>query len=300
MSRGGRRPAWGTVFALLVTLCVLLAAAALLYGGPLAHKLPQLPSVPEEEGFVFHMIDVGQGLSMLVTCDGQSALIDAGLESSADSIIDFARSRGVRRLEHLFITHPHRDHCGGASRVSRALRPRQLLYPRYFLEEAALATAGEWAGDSGAALITACAGDVYTLGTATVTVLHPSADNEIEDMNLLSLVLLIEYQGKRLLITGDLTQEGEEQLLDTLPPVDVLQVGHHGSSGSTGTEFLQMLTPETALISCGRNNDYGHPHADVLERLDQLGIHILRTDRDGTVTLRIADDRILIETENVQ
>jgi competence protein ComEC len=177
------------------------------------------------------------------------------------------------------------------------LRTEELLIPEYLSEEAALTTAGDWVGNTATQIAVTGAGRQYMLGDAVITVLHPEQGNGIDDMNDLSLVLLVEYGGRRLLITGDLT-ENEEPNLPAIGPVDVLQVAHHGSNGSSSQAFLQKITPDYALISCGKNNDYGHPHADVLSRLQALGAQIYRTDRDGTVVVRVNEGEISVKIEN--
>jgi competence protein ComEC len=114
------------------------------------------------------------------------------------------------------------------------------------------------------------------------------------DANNHSVVLLLAAYGKRVLFTGDIEQSAEEQLLQReapyLPAVDVLKVAHHGSKTSTTASFLERTRPRVAVISAGRNNRYGHPSADVLSRLEQAGTAVLRTDRDGAITLTLRPD----------
>lgn len=293
----GRRP-WRALLRGLLAGCLLLlfvlALRSGLFRGISGGRLLPLPA--DTGGFALHMIDVGQGQALLLTCGGESAVIDTGPPSAAQSTADYVLDRGVGRLRYLFVTHPHSDHCGGAGTLLEQVGADTLVIPEYLSAEAALATAGDWVGRTGTQVAVTHTGEQFALGEAVITVLHPPLDNGIDDMNQLSLVLLVEYSGRRLLITGDISGEVEQSLLP-LGHVDVLQVAHHGSGASSCLEFLEDLSPEHALISCGRNNDYGHPHAAVLERLEAVGARIWRTDEQGSIVVRIREGQITVETE---
>ena len=293
----GRRPWRAPPRGLLAGCLLLLFVLALrsgLFRGISGGRLLPLPA--DTGGFALHMIDVGQGQALLLTCGGESAVIDTGPPSAAQSTADYVLDRGVGRLRYLFVTHPHSDHCGGAGTLLEQVGADTLVIPEYLSAEAALATAGDWVGRTGTQVAVTHTGEQFALGEAVITVLHPLLDNGIDDMNQLSLVLLVEYSGRRLLITGDISGEVEQSLLP-LGHVDVLQVAHHGSGASSCREFLEDLSPEHALISCGRNNDYGHPHAAVLERLEAVGARIWRTDEQGSIVVRIREGQITVETE---
>ena len=283
-----------------VALCLLLLLIHGLRGGWFRSLMEDnLLPVPIEgqAGFALHMIEVGQGQALLLTCGGEAAMIDTGLPETAERVVSYVRAQGVRQLSCLFVTHPHSDHCGGAKAVLDRIGADLLVLPEYHTEEALLTTAGEWIGKTDTQIAAAAAGQTFAVGEATVTVLHPPAGNAIDDLNELSMVLLVEYGGKRLLFTGDVSAAVEESLLP-LEPVDVLQVAHHGSYTSSSPAFLADTAPRYALISCGRNNDYGHPHQSVVDRLKACGAEIFRTDEDGTVVVRISQGKLTVETEN--
>ena len=289
------RLTWRRLLGGLLAACLLLLLAAAVQGGALANLLPGTLKAPV--GLSLHMIDVGQGQALLLTCGGKAAMVDTGPPDTSRQVVDYLLKQGVRKLDYLFVTHPHSDHFGGARRVMETLRTEVLLIPEYLSEEAALTTAGDWVANTATQIAVTGAGRQYMLGDAVITVLHPEQGNGIDDMNDLSLVLLVEYGGRRLLITGDLT-ENEEPNLPAIGPVDVLQVAHHGSGGSSCTEFLSDTAPDVALISCGRNTDYGHHHDSVLERLEDVGAQIHRTDREGALVVRIREGKITVENEN--
>ncbi len=297
-SAGGQH--WRILIRILSAACLLLLLAAVLrqgvFRGSPGEDLIPAP-VASHAGLEMHMLDVGQGQSLLLICGGESALVDAGLSGTAGDVVDYIWSQGVQRLDYLFITHPHSDHCGGASAILEKVGAETLVVPQYLSQEATLATAGDWVGKTDTQIAIIHTGETFSLGQATVTVLHPEADNDIDEMNDLSLVLLVEYQGRRLLITGDITADVEETLL-SVGTVDVLQVAHHGSATSSCQAFLEALSPKVALISCGRNNEYGHPHASVLERLEDIDAEIRRTDLEGTLTVRVIEGLLTVTADN--
>ena len=279
----------------LLAACLLLLLAQTIRQGALSDLLPG--AVQNRAGFALHMIDVGQGQALLLTCGDKAAMVDAGPGDASRQVTDYLLKQGVRKLDYLFVTHPHSDHYGGVNRVVKTLSTDVLIIPEYLSEEAALATAGDWVGNSATQIAVTQTGKRYALGDAVITVLHPDAGNGIDEMNDLSLVLLVEYAGRRMLITGDLTQN-EEANLPVIGPVDLLQVGHHGSDTSSASTFLDELRPRYALISCGRDNEYGHPHNAVLNRLEEVGAQIRRTDREGTLVARIVEGQIAVTSEH--
>ena len=296
------RQLWRILWRILLAACLLLLLTAAVKTGLFRRYLPQnlLPAPVEgQAGFALHMIDVGQGQALLLTCGGESAMVDTGLPGTAGQVSDYLWRQGIRSLKYLFVTHPHSDHCGGARTVLEDVGAETLVIPEYLSPEAALATAGDWVGNTDTKIAVTHTGQQFQLGDAVLSVLHPAEGNGIEDMNDLSLVLLVEYSGKRLLLTGDISQEVELQLPD-MGPVDVLQVSHHGSGGSSCEAFLENLLPRYALISCGKNNDYGHPHDSVLERLEDVGAVIHRTDREGTLVVTIREGQIAVKSENTK
>jgi beta-lactamase superfamily II metal-dependent hydrolase len=141
------------------------------------------------------------------------------------------------------------------------------------------------------------AGERFSLDGVEFTVLHPGADwaGWGEDVNEDSVVLLVRYGGFEALFTGDAGFPAEAALRGKARAVDLLKVGHHGSRGSTGEELLDSLRPIAAVISVGRN-DYGHPAPETLARLDARGVRVLRTDRDGTVSVTTDGTRMRVST----
>ena len=297
-ARRSQNPAgrlWRRLLGGLLAACLLLLLGTALKQGALADLLPG--PLKHQAGFAMHVIDVGQGQALLLTCGGQTAMVDTGLSDTARQVTDYLLKQGVRRLDYLFVTHPHSDHFGGAKYILETLGADVLVIPEYLSEEAALTTAADWAGSTDTPIAVTQAGTRYTLGDAVITVLHPAAGNGIDDMNDLSLVLLVESAGRRILLTGDLTENMEPALLP-IGPVDVLQVAHHGSYTSSSKAFLEDVRPQYALISCGKNNEYGHPHNVVIARLEDVDARIHRTDEEGTLVVRIVEGQIAVTSEH--
>jgi competence protein ComEC len=248
------------------------------------------------------VLDIGQGDAILIAApSGETVLIDGGPDPDLTM-----RRLGERlpfwqrRLDVLVLTHPHEDHVAGLVpalerfEVGTVLEPgreyENPTYPRFL---------GLAHREPGVTFRVARAGDVIPLGKAArLVVIYPTArDAEAPlldgDINNGSVVMLLESNGFRALLTGDAEAPVESQLLERglLGPVDVLKVGHHGSESGTTSQMLAVLRPRIAIISCGTDNEYGHPHAVTLENLAAVpGITIHRTDLEGTVEV-VADGR---------
>jgi competence protein ComEC len=128
-------------------------------------------------------------------------------------------------------------------------------------------------------------GDRLALGPIHATAMTQEITFRRSPENNSSLVLRVQLQSRRLLLTGDIEREAESALLDRMKRCDILKVAHHGSRSSSTAAFLDAAQPRIALISCGRHNLFGHPHPTVIDALRQRGIHVWRTDRDGSITL---------------
>ena len=232
-----------------------------------------------------YFLDVGQGDSTLVICDGESMIIDGGPASASEFLYAFIRD--TLKLEHMdFVisTHPHEDHVGGISAVLNAVPVDLILSPLTEWNSKKFESMKSLASKQGAPIIVPDEGDTLQLGGATVTVLHcwPQAGT-YTTTNDTSIVVRIDYGETSIIVTGDAEYTSEYMMIDSGLPLkaDVLRVGHHGSYTSTTQEFLEAVGPQYAVISCGKGNDYGHPHQVTLNKL--AGIELYRTDLQGTV-----------------
>lgn len=239
------------------------------------------------------MIDVGQGDAIAMRSPrGRWILVDAGPpgrgETGEHPVVRRLRGRGVRTLEALVLTHPDLDHIGGAPAVLQHMTPRVVIDPMLPAPKAAYADLVEDAQARGIPWVPARAGDRHEIDGVAVRVLHPTElPVDPEDGNAASVVLLVEWEGFRALLTGDAYVDVERALASEVGDIDVLKVGHHGSNTSTDSTFLVEVQPEVALISAGQGNRYGHPTAAVVDRLRRVGATILRTDTDGSVHILV-------------
>ncbi len=241
------------------------------------------------EGKLFvYFLDVGQGDSALFFYEGKTILVDAGEYEMGDRIVGELLSRGVKKIDLLVATHPHSDHIGGMQKVLTAFPVEKVLDSGFSHPSPAYERFLETIEQKHIPYQVAEQGQTIDIDPALrVLVLSPSKVMP-EDLNENSVVLRISYSTIDFLMTGDLGKEGEDALIRTGYPLDaeILKVGHHGSSSSTSSEFLARVRPETAVISVGEDNPYGHPHTETLDLLEESGVMVYRTDRDGTILVR--------------
>ena len=247
-------------------------------------------SYPKPEGKLeFHVLDVGQGDSILLyTADG-CVLIDTSYNknSVSDSIIDYLKSLGISKIDLLVLTHPHADHIGGAPEVIEAFDIGKILMP----DKAATTKIFEDTLDAIEAknidVYAPVVGDVYDIGELHLTVLAPNSEDYGSEMNNYSIVMRATFGSTSFMLTGDAESHSEEEILarfsSDMLKCDVLKVGHHGSTTSSSEAFLDAVAPKYAIISCGDGNDYGHPHAETISKLNARGSQYIVTYEYGTV-----------------
>ncbi len=241
---------------------------------------------PAPEPYELTLLDVGQGDAMLLRAAGAVVLIDGGGARGRDMatsvLLPALARRGITQVDALVLTHADRDHCGGLADLIGWIPIQEIWVPAKLGSNqctAALTGAGpvRWL----------VRGQRRQLGPFDVNVLHPDLVPGSTD-NAVSLVLDVRAGGRRLLLTGDLDAAGERAIAPAIgrfPRVDLLKVAHHGSSTSSSEQLLRAARPRLALISAGSRNPYGHPTPRTLARLAEQGIPVLRTDRDGEISV---------------
>jgi competence protein ComEC len=241
------------------------------------------------DSLLISFIDVGQGDSTLIIAPGGEAmLIDTGMRDKFSRVEKELRDNGVSELKYLVLTHPHGDHIGGASEILERFEVSEVIMLKTAVDSPAYSNLIRAMSESDAAAVYPLPGDKFALGEAEFTVLAPQSAN-YEDINDSSMILRLVYKDTSAVFTGDAGEIPEGEVIDAFGASslksDVLKVGHHGSSSSTSVRFLQAVQPDFAVISCEKNNDYGHPHGITLRKLTDIGAETLRTDISGTVTL---------------
>ena len=273
----------------------------ILYGGPTS-PAPTLPASGELKVYV---IDVGQGESILITTEENSLLIDAGENDKGDEVLDFIKQLGLTELDYVLATHPDSDHIGGMDTVLENIdvpggvffgeMPDDLIPTTKTYEDVL-----DVIEEKDIPLFTAAAGDTIDLGSgAVLTVLGPVDPQAADNKNNTSLVTRLDFGESSFLFNGDQEEDMEEMLVQSGADLDcdVMTMGHHGSSTSSSQEYLDAVTPEYASISCGRGNQYGHPHDETIEKLEAMGVEYYRTDLDGNITFTSDGETISVRTE---
>ena len=236
-----------------------------------------------------HFIDVGQGDSALLLSGGQAVLIDAGTAESGAAVVRYLEELGVTELYGAVATHPHADHIGGMAQVIEAFPIEHFYLGPETQNTATYSGRLDALEEAGVQPVIPADGDelVFDSG-ASLTFLGPADDVPKNNLNDRSLITLFRAGDQDVLFMGDAESAAEESLLAHHPALtcDVLKVGHHGAATSSSEEFLQAVRPSTAVISCGVDNDYGHPSDQTLQNLSLAGVDDVRiTAQSGTVVL---------------
>ena len=250
----------------------------------------------EENEIIVSFIDVGQGDSILVRSRDHAVLIDGGEHAQRNAVLNYLRDAGVRRLDYVVATHPHSDHIGGLITVLRQLDVGRVVMPDIIHNTATFERFLEVIENNDIPVTFPLPGDRIQAGIINFAVLgppnpHPGAQS---NLNNASIILRLEHGRNSFMFTGDAERELEDWLINSGVNLSssVLHVGHHGSRTSTTESFLDAVSPRAAVISLGENNRYGHPHREVMDRLNARDILIYRTDQLGTIRMITDGQRI--------
>ena len=243
--------------------------------------------VPDSGSFQVDFLDVGQGLSVLVEADGSYLLYDGGDRSASSYVVSFLKERGVERLDYVIASHYDSDHINGLVGALHVFEVGEVIGPDYTTDTRVYNSLISRAEELDLGITTPSPGSRYPLGQGYFEVLGPLSGS-YTDVNNYSIVIRLVYGDTSVLLTGDAEAESEAELVASWPNLksDVLCVGHHGSPSSSGDAFLDRVQPSYAIISCGKDNSYGHPAACVLQRLKERNITVYRTDESGIITLQ--------------
>ena len=249
------------------------------------------------------MIDVGQGDGIVISSAGKNILIDCGSTSKKNvgkyQIIPFLKYKAIGELDAIVLTHEDEDHLSGIMDILDDMEKGGILVKELVLPEVNNSCRGDnyhkledRAKELKIPILYINEGEKFSVGKAVFICINPAPNMKVEGANAYSTVLFMKYEGLTALFTGDVEEEGQENIKHVINQspelfrnLTILKVAHHGSKYTTDEEFLEMLSPKLALISCGKDNSYGHPHDEVLTRLENIGARVYRTDLSGEITI---------------
>ena len=277
-------------------------------------------------GVEINMLDVGQGDCVVIrNSNGNVYISDCGSSSASKvgkyRLLPFLKHKGYGKIKGIFISHMDEDHMNGILELMEMAPTEHLQIEYLFLPESVLLIEEDQedlkelstlASGNGTKIIYLSQGEEIQDGELRFSCVYPASqevdysDFKKEDRNNSSLVLLMQYQEFEMLFTGDVEMAGEHEIVNYVQEltdqslfqddrIDVLKVAHHGSSGSSCEEFLEAFQPKISLISCGKNNSYGHPHEETLERLENCDTKIFSTVDSGEITLKVYKRKVKIK-----
>ena len=240
-----------------------------------------------------HFIDVGQADCALLVSDGHYMVIDGGNNDDAETIVTYLKNQGVKTLDAVVGTHPHEDHIGSLDAIINSFDVEAVYMPKIMHTSQTFEDVLDAIANKGLKIKAPNPGDTISFNGLPVEFLGPQ--REYDDFNNNSIVLKVTAGERSFLFTGDAEETAEKDILNAGYDMqaDVLKVGHHGSSTSTSDAFLQAVSPKYAVISVGTGNKYGHPEKVTLDKLQNIGAEIYRTDLEGTVVCSTDGQNIL-------
>ena len=293
--------------AVIVAVSLLVELVGMIPGIPfngwedigVAMGLLPSPVIPEGEMEV-HFLDVGNADCILVRQGDKNMLIDAAERDDQDEIIAYLIQQGVSKLDLVIATHPHADHIGSMSAILNRFPVDRFVMS--FVTDEATPTTKVYTDmltaldEHSVTVDEAEPGTMYELGTARLQILAPYETSD--DPNDVYVVCRLTFGDRAFVFTGDTGTGVEKQMLDSPYTLraDVLKLSHHGSTTGNSEPFLYEVMPEYAVITCGADNSYGHPHQEVVDRLKRREIQALRSDIHGTIVFTTDGTELTVTT----
>ena len=248
-------------------------------------------------GFYITFIDVGQGDGILIHGDnGTKVMVDGGSTSekqvAKNCIVPYLKAEGIGTIDYSIITHTDKDHISGILEIlennnSNRIRIKNLVMPDINMKDDTYNELIEKAKLKKINVLYIKKGDTLSLGKTKIKCIYPETTTTASDKNDYCTVLSVKNKTSKILLTGDISKEIEEKIKDDIEEnYTVLKVAHHGSNYSSSEKFLKKVNPKYCIISVGKNNSYGHPGNETMERLRKQGGVIYRTDEKGGITIR--------------
>ena len=231
-----------------------------------------------------HFLDVGQGLSILVQSDGQTMIYDGGDKSTSSFVVSYLQKQNITTIDYLISSHYDSDHMAGLIGCLNAFDVKNVISSDYEHDSKLYQSFIQTVADKGLPMQHPAVGTEFSFGSGSFQILAP-ATIDPNDSNKNSVALKLTNGDNSFIFTGDAESTSEKAMCESGIDLscDVLVPGHHGSATATSWDFLQATVPEYAVISCGKDNQYGHPDKDVMDKLESMDIQVYRTDKQGTI-----------------
>ena len=275
------------IYGLVVAIFIIATA---LFG----EKINSNETFAYGESVVVRYLDVGQADSILVQSEGINMLIDAGTNSSGQTVVKDLEDLGVTKIDYLIGTHPHEDHIGGMDDVIKKFDIGIIYMPKIQTNTKTFEDVLDAVSEKGLKITSPKKGDEFEVGGARCEIMTDGIE-DTSNLNLSSIVIRMTYGTQSFLFMGDAEKENEETR--QWPQTTVLKVGHHGSSTSSSTQFLNEVQPQISVISVGKDNKYGHPTKTTINKLEKIKTKIYRTDESGTITITCDGKKCIVTTE---
>lgn len=266
----------------------IIGIIVVLLAGYFGIDLTQDSKVPKDSELMISYMDVGQGDAAYIKVNGNDILIDAGPRSNSKELLEQLKAKNIDDFELVIATHPHEDHIGGMVDVFKEYEVKAFYSPKITHTTKTYENLVKAVKDEGLKTKELKGGMVIDLGEVAKFEVFTPQKSEYEELNDYSPIMKLSFGDTSYLFTGDAEKLAEEEALAKYKnslDSDVIKFGHHGSSSSSSNAFIEAVSPKYGIISCAKDNKYGHPHRETLDIIKKYNIKTFRTDTDGEIIL---------------
>ena len=266
----------------------IIGIIVVLLAGYFGIDLTQDSKVPKDSELMISYMDVGQGDAAYIKVNGNDILIDAGPRSNSKELLEQLKAKNIDDFELVIATHPHEDHIGGMVDVFKEYEVKDFYSPKITHTTKTYENLVKAVKDEGLKTKELKGGMVIDLGEGAKFEVFTPQKSEYEELNDYSPIMKLSFGDTSYLFTGDAEKLAEEEALAKYKnslDSDVIKFGHHGSSSSSSNAFIEAVSPKYGIISCAKDNKYGHPHRETLDIIKKYNIKTFRTDTDGEIIL---------------
>lgn len=266
----------------------IIGIIVVLLAGYFGIDLTQDSKAPKDSQLMISYMDVGQGDAAYIKVNGNDILIDAGPRSNSKELLEQLKAKNIDDFELVIATHPHEDHIGGMVDVFKEYEVKAFYSPKITHTTKTYENLVKAVKDEGLKTKELKSGMVIDLGEGAKFEVFTPQKSEYEELNDYSPIMKLSFGDTSYLFTGDAEKLAEEEALTkykTSLDSDVIKFGHHGSSSSSSNAFIEAVSPKYGIISCAKDNKYGHPHRETLDIIKKYNIKTFRTDTDGEIIL---------------